>query len=435
MAAQLGKGLTEAVCTTTIPPQFFEALVRDNSDMISVIDMAGRFVFISEAATRILGLKIEDWVGRDGFDLIHPDDIGVAAESLATTVASESGVREPLLLRLRHADGSWKDVEIITNNMVDDPDVGGLVIAARDMSERQRSKQTAMEARDLFEQAFDRAPIGMLIVDNDGTIRRTNRSFAEMLGVSLQELNSRNLISLAHRDDRALAIREATAIVSGEDRPAFEVRFVRSDGTDAWARVTGTLITDTTGRALHSVVQVEDVTEQQTLREELERAALHDPLTGLLNRAGLEASYDEFLAAEPGESAFFLIDLDGFKPVNDSYGHHVGDLLLKYVAKRLADTIRGEEIIARIGGDEFVAHVRGVADAREALAIAERIRSAIAEPFGIDARQVTVSGSVGVALLVGPVELEQALISSDRASYEAKRAGGNQVSLAWARAS
>ena len=112
MAAQSGKGLTEAVCTTTIPPQFFEALVRDNSDMISVIDMAGRFVFISEAATRILGLKIEDWIGRDGFDLIHPDDIGVAAESLATTVASESGVREPLLLRLRHADGSWKDVEI-----------------------------------------------------------------------------------------------------------------------------------------------------------------------------------------------------------------------------------------------------------------------------------------------------------------------------------
>ncbi len=410
-------------------PALFETLVRDNPDMIAVIDLDGRFTFVSEAVRRILGLDPADLVGRDGFALIHPDDIGVAAESLGSTVAGGDGVREPLLLRLRHADSSWREVEILTHNLSSDERIAGLVITARDMAARRQSERTAREARDLFEQAFDRAPIGMAIVETDGALRRVNAALASILGSTVQDLVGDDLVRLAHRDDRHAAADQALSILGGEDRSAIEVRFVRVDGGVAWARVTATLICSEDGSPLHAIVQVEDVTEQERLRRELHRAATHDPLTGLLNRAGLEANYDRFLDGEVTASAFLLVDLDGFKPVNDTYGHAVGDRLLQCIAGRLKVCLRDDATVARIGGDEFVAHVGDVADVERAQLIGERVRESLASPFGVEGHEISISGSVGVAFVAGPVDLESALIASDRAAYRAKHSGGNRVTV------
>lgn len=409
---------------------FLEAIVRDNGDMIAVIDDMGRFTFVSEAARRTLGHAPEDLVGRDGFEIIHPDDLGLAAESLVSTVAGGPGVREPLLLRLRQADGAWREVEILTNNLSSDGRVAGLVVTARDMAARRQSEATAKEARDLFEQAFDRAPIGMVLVEVDGVIRRANAALARMLGMPVQELVGCNIVRLAHPDDRRGAARHAMASLSGEDQPALELRFVRPDGTLAWARATSTIVRGEDASPLYGVVQVEDVTEQQVLRAELQRAATHDPLTGVLNRAGLALHYDRYMRTSRQPSAFVLIDLDGFKPVNDRYGHHAGDQLLVYVAGRLRRTIRGDATIGRIGGDEFVAHIGGVADPEQAMAIGDRVRRTISAPFVVEGHKVQVSGSIGVGFLRGPTNLEDALLASDRASYRAKHAGGNRVELA-----
>lgn len=404
--------------------ELYEALVRGNPDVVAVIDTDGRFTFVSDAVRRVLGREPDSLVGRNGFEIIHPDDLGLAAESMASTVASGSGIREPLLLRLRHDDGGWRAVEILTNNLSGDGRVAGLVIAARDMSARRDSERTAVELRDLFEQAFDRAPIGMAIVENDGVIRRANASLATMLGSTIQDLVGEDLIRIAHHEDRRAAAEQALAILDGTDRPAIEVRFVRTDGDLAWARVTATVVRSDDGSPQHAIVQVEDVTEQEKLRQELRRAATHDPLTGLLNRAGLDAAYaDGGITA----SVFLLVDLDGFKPVNDTYGHAVGDHLLRRIAARLVETLRDDAAVARIGGDEFVAHIDGVADPAQAAAIGERIRSALASPFAVEGHEITIGGSVGVAHLCGPVDLEGALVASDRAAYRAKHAGGNRV--------
>ena len=347
-------------------PGLFESMVRENADMIAVIDPLGRFAFVNEAARRILGWDSEQWIGRDGFELIHPDDHGLAAESLASTI-EEGGVREPLLLRLRHADGSWRHVEILANNLTQHERVAGLLITARDVSARQQAERSADEARDRFEQAFDRAPIGMAIVANDGKLLRVNAALSRMLNSPMQELTGQNLLGLAHPQDRAAATRHAVAVLNDDhDRPV-EVRFLRQDGSSAWARVTSTMIRDANGAPLHAIVQIEDVTEQRIMRELLEQAATHDPLTNLLNRAGLEVRFDQ--ATDDESSALLLVDLDGFKLVNDTHGHAAGDLLLQHVAHRIRDCLRISDIAARIGGDEFVVYVREVTDARDALAV------------------------------------------------------------------
>ena len=409
----------------------FDTILANSSDLIVIIDENGKFTFVSEAARRILGQEPDDWVGRDGFELIHPDDVGLAAESLGTTVDSGPGVKEPLLLRVRHADGSWRQVEILTNNLLDVEHVAGLVITARDVSERMVAEANAIEARDRFEQAFDRAPIGMALVANDGRLIRVNEAFAQMLGEPLHQLNGRNLLALAHPEDRRHAIERALAVLSTDDPTPVEVRFVRGDDRIAWARVTSTVIRDPNGAPLHTIAHVEDVTEQRTLRDELEEAATHDPLTGLLNRAGFANRFHEVTSGPTDVAALLLVDLDGFKAVNDTLGHAAGDELLQFVAGRLRSCLRQGDIACRVGGDEFAVLTAEVLDAGNAVAIGERIRAVIANPFHLRRGPARVTGSVGVALLHGPVDLATALATADRASYDAKHGGGNKVAFAW----
>lgn len=415
-----------ALAECCAPARFFEAIVVNNADMIAVIDNRGEFEFVNDAVRRILGHDPGDLVGRSGFDFIHPEDVGLAAESLVSTVA-DGGVREPLVIRLSDVDGDWRPVEILTHNLIEDGDIRGLVITARDMAARRESEVTADENRDLFEQVFERAPIGMALVEPAGPVRRANSALAETLGLSIQDLVGRSLVGLAHRDDRQLAMQMAEEVLRGGEPPSQELRFVRGDGQLAWARATATMVHDENGEGLYAVVHIEDVTEETRLRQELHRAATHDPLTGALNRAGLDARYAMAVAESDGPSAFILVDLDRFKPVNDTYGHHVGDQLLQFVVGRLTRTVRGRASISRIGGDEFVVHVGDVRNAEDARVIGERIRNSLASPFVVAGHKVSVSGSIGVAFLAEPVPIEKALLSSDRASYGAKHGGGNGV--------
>ena len=179
------------------------------------------------------------------------------------------------------------------------------------------------------------------------------------------------------------------------------------------------------------VVVSQDVTERRLAQAALERMALHDPLTGLPNRALATERITWALAQERrdgGTTAVMFVDLDHFKRVNDSLGHAIGDLLLGEVAARLRSSVPADAVVARLGGDEFVVCARlGTPEA--ALAVAERMRAALAPPVLRQGREIVISCSIGVACS-GPTHDAEALIrDADRAAYEAKRHGRNRVHL------
>lgn len=409
-----------------------DAVLSNSSDLVVVVDGRGRLTFVSQASERILGHDPRYWLGRDVFDLVHPDDLGRAAEALANSVNSGPGVKDPLELRVRHADGAWRQVEIVANNLAHVEHVGGLVITARDISDRLRAEASAEQARDRFEQAFDRAPIGMALIANDGVLLRANEALAAMVGRTVPELAGESLFRLVHPDDREEAIERALTALSRSDNEPIEVRFVRGDGRTSWARVTSTVIHDEDGIPQHTIAHIEDVTEQRTAREQLEQAAAHDPLTGLLNRAGFANRVAEVAQSCSARSAALLIiDLDGFKNVNDTHGHAAGDELLELIARRLVDSVRITDLVARLGGDEFAIYQPDAADAAVVVALGERVRATLATPFTLRVGTVSISGSVGVALLDGAVTLSRALATADAASYTAKRSGGDRLELTW----
>lgn len=412
--------------------RMLDAVLNSSSDLIVVIDREFKLSFVSHGSWKVLGRSPDEWLGRDAFELVHPDDIGRAAESALNSIETEPGPKPEIAARLLHADGSWRHTLLVGNNMIDDDHVRGLVVTVHDQSRQLAAEATAAAATDRFEQAFTRAPIGMALIANDGRLIRSNEAFATMLGRTVQDLAGEQLISLAHPDDRRTAAERAHSILANDDRRPLELRFIGPQGRTAWVRVTATVVRDESGDPEHTIAHFEDVTDQRTTREQLERAAAHDPLTGLLNRAGFAQGFEAAKdATENGSGALLLIDLDGFKPVNDEHGHAAGDELLVHVARRLEASVRSTDLVGRLGGDEFAVHQSDVGDVATVVALGERVRAAIAEPFGISVGTVSVSGSVGVAMLDGDVQLSRALASADAASYAAKRAGGNRTELTW----
>jgi diguanylate cyclase (GGDEF)-like protein len=168
--------------------------------------------------------------------------------------------------------------------------------------------------------------------------------------------------------------------------------------------------------------------------ERMRHMAQHDPLTHLPNRALFSDRLSQAIAAarrNHGRLALIFVDLDNFKPVNDSYGHAVGDLLLQDLARRLQACLRESDSAGRFGGDEFVVLLPSVAGAEDALQVAEKIRSALGRPMAIEDRLLQVSASIGVAVFPEHGEDEINLAkSADDAMYRAKAAGRDRVALA-----
>jgi diguanylate cyclase (GGDEF)-like protein len=177
------------------------------------------------------------------------------------------------------------------------------------------------------------------------------------------------------------------------------------------------------------VVAHEDVTERKKAEEEATHLALHDPLTGLPNRRLLADRLGHALAGAGREGtvvAVLYLDLEGFKEVNDAFGHEAGDRVLAAFAGRLEGRLRESDTAARVGGDEFVVVLEGVRGEGEALALAERLERSLEEPFEVgEAGERTLSASVGVALSTLPHECPEDLLrSADLAMYRSKKREG-----------
>ena len=288
-----------------------------------------------------------------------------------------------------------------------------------------RESAVLEEALRYFDVAFDRSPIGMALFNTDGEYVRVNAALSALLGRPPEDLLGRRDQELTHPDDRQADLDAAWEILEGRtDTHQTEKRFVRPDGSVVWALANLTFLRDEAGRPLSWVGQFQDVTERRRQEAELQHLADHDPLTGLLNRRAFERALDQHLARVRRygvQGALLMIDLDGFKAVNDHHGHETGDAVLARVAERLRERLRTSDLVARLGGDEFAA-LLPAADRAEAEHVA-RIAVEVVRDLS-PAAGPPVTASVGAAVIAEP-DLSSHVVQreADRAMYAAKRAG------------
>ena len=236
-------------------------------------------------------------------------------------------------------------------------------------------------------------------------------------------------LELTHPDDRAevAGLLSAAAEVGAE--LDYECRLVGPDGKTRTIHALGECVAGTVGTAKRMFGTIHDVTKERRLQDEIEYLAFHDPLTGLANRRLFLDRLGHALAVteRSGRScAVLFMDLDDFKKVNDTFGHHVGDELLCVVARRLTDVGRSADTIARFGGDEFALLCEGI-DIEMAIRVVERIEEQLQRPVELQNIEVHIGASIGIALAEGSRSTEDILREADAAMYAVKSAGNEAV--------
>jgi len=232
-----------------------------------------------------------------------------------------------------------------------------------------------------------------------------------------------------HPDDRAGLTQALEGHLTGATQHfESEHRVQHRDSSYRWMLARGIAVRDPNGRATRVVGSQTDVTDRRQAEQRLQHDALHDALTGLPNRVlFLDRLAQSILRAQrqsPASCAAVLfLDLDRFKLVNDSLGHHVGDRLLVAVARRLESALRPGDTVARLGGDEFTILLDDVCDAREATVIAERVQQTLQDPFHLDGRELVVAASIGIALADPDAAPPDVMRDADVAMYRAKAEG------------
>jgi len=285
-----------------------------------------------------------------------------------------------------------------------------------------------------FRDAFATSPIGMAMVDLEGRFVKVNRAFCQITGYHSEALLHAAVLSITHPDD-VPAQREAVAATLGGKTSAVssEMRYLHAGGRSVWVSVNTSLVRDGQGEPVELLQQIQDITERRRFEHKLQHMADHDSLTGLLNRRRFEEELDRHLAGVGRfgpRGAILMLDLDNFKDVNDSLGHHAGDELIATVAGRLQSVLRETDVVARLGGDEFAVLLPG-ARAAEAEKVAGKLlddlRGATVELSGQRRR---VSASLGIALIRGTGEsADELMVNADMALYDAKGAGRDRVTV------
>jgi diguanylate cyclase (GGDEF)-like protein/PAS domain S-box-containing protein len=275
-----------------------------------------------------------------------------------------------------------------------------------------------------FELAFLQAPIGMAIVDLLGTLLQVNDALCAIIGRSHDELVGARLETITDPADVANDIELRACLLTGElSSYQIEKRYRREDGGVVWVLVSVAAVCDADGEPRFLVKNVQDITDRKRAEAELAHTALHDPLTDLPNRILFADRLRGALARaerRPGSVAVLYVDLDGFKCVNDSFGHTAGDTVLVHVADRLRGLLRPGDTVARLGGDEFAMCCEDVSDPDIAANIADRISGALRMPMAVGGADRTISASVGVALSDAGSDVDSMIRDADVAMYRAK---------------
>ena len=303
-------------------------------------------------------------------------------------------------------------------------DIRRAAVEAFELSEQRR---LAGETR--FQTMFSAAAIGIGIGIGDlaGNIQQVNPALIRLFGYPADEFTRRNVADMIHPDDAPAIWQSYQELVSGRrDHFRVEKRFFRADGEVIWTQLSVSLVRDAHGAPAYQIAMLQDVTEQQQLRHSLEHMAYHDPLTGLANRARVCQRLTELFAppVDDRRVGICVLDLDGFKTINDTLGHDCGDQLLTAVARRL-DGCRGpDRLVARMGGDEFVVLWSNTTGIEQVETLAQQILAELGTPLQVGAHQVWVTTSIGV--LERPVATSSAaqlLTDADLALYWAKTDG------------
>lgn len=411
------------------------ATIDESPDFIGMADMDGHLLYHNTGAKKMVGLpvdfdmtklKVEDMHPRWAFQRLSEHVLPIVLKEgtwHGETVLRhhQSGAEIPVLQTLTvHRDKKNKPIFLTT--------------IMRDISDLKNSQKSLKNSEETFRLAMENAPIGMAIVSLEGRWLKVNPALCHLVGYSEEELLTMDFQTLTPPEDLEIDIFYLNQFMAGTIQThQMEKRYIKKDGSLVWILLNVSLQRDILGNPISFIAQILDIDSQKKAEEELKYIAYHDSLTGLANRKQLEKSFDlasSYAQRYQKQIAVLFLDLDGFKKINDRYGHEIGDLLLVEIANRLLATVRNTDFIVRLGGDEFIVVLTELTEIEQVKELAEKILMNIAKPIKAKKLVLQVTVSIGISLYPEhSQELKDLIRYADDALYNVKLEGRNHFKL------
>jgi diguanylate cyclase (GGDEF)-like protein/PAS domain S-box-containing protein len=400
-----------------------EAVLEGIGDSVFVVGLDGCLQLLNTASEQLFGDGRHAWLGRSVLDVVHPDDVGALRHALA--LLGEGGATPLLSLRVRDTNQEWRRFEGAAIGNAHSAEVQGLICVAQDITER-RIREVASGDTSTFHQLVEVSPAMLALVDPDGVVTRVSDSLLRHFELDRAAVEGRPLACLAPLDDGEAIVRAIERMRSHHQREVVHRSLPVGRPIPARLEMVN-FIDDSLVSGI--VVTIDDLTDLRAALAQAERAALYDQLTGLMNRQALLIELQRRLGLNEPFAALF-INLDYFRPVNDLYGYQAGDELLVQVAQRLERSIRPHDLVARVGGDEFVILVAGV-DAATAVGLVEQLEMAVSAPYELSSGSVRIGASAGIAVAEPDSTTVTLLADADASMREVKaqRRGLARVSV------
>jgi diguanylate cyclase (GGDEF)-like protein/PAS domain S-box-containing protein len=414
-------------------------------------DEGGKVLGVDDAFTQMFGYTAEEIIGKSVLDQIHPDDQGRAVEGWLAMLSTHRD--QQTRLRRKRKGGGYMWVDTTVHNYLNQPDCNHVLIEIIDISAEMAAQEALQEREELLRRLTDAMPVGLLQLDTDRKVIYNNARLLDILhgspyaGTAEGELTGTSSRA-ASLEGPAPSARALLTTLSEEGFTAFHAALGRvlDEGIDQDVEVDIVLPPMIWRRALMSIrallrpggevggaiTCVLDITDSARARRELEKRATFDALTRSHNRqsilGGLQLELDR---EEDTKTAVIYVDLDKFKPVNDTMGHAAGDEVLVQIAERLKVASRNDDDVGRLGGDEFLVLLRNIPGPDAAMQVAERIREALCTTFELSTGPVELSASIGVAWTDGEKPTADELVKrADVAMYTSKEQRSGQPVMA-----
>jgi len=393
-------------------------------DVVYMVDMQRHLVRANHAFYQSVGSDAEHCVGMDIADLVHP---GVNSQECTVCQAGEA-VRDTSLTMESNDRFNFTGVPVeVTLKTLHDKhgNATGILASFHDLSQVRDVKERLRLAASVFEGTAD----GITITDKNGNIVDVNRAFTEITGYSKSEVLGKNPRILQSGRNSESFYRDMWRTIEQVGYWNGEIWNRHKNGELIPENLTISSLVDEDGLAFQYIGVFSDISQIKRSQEKLDHLAHHDALTDLPNRLLLQERLEQAIKhaqRNRKQLAVIFVDLDHFKLINDSFGHPVGDLVLKEVAEYLQSTMREGDTVARIGGDEFVLLLEDIGQAETVGVVARKILEVFQRPVKLEEREININASLGICIYprdgTSPEEL---MSNADAAMYRAKDQGRN----------
>jgi diguanylate cyclase (GGDEF)-like protein/PAS domain S-box-containing protein len=373
-------------------------IAKNTPDMIALLSGDGKVLWASSASVNFFKEVLDTFTTKPVFDRIHPDDRSRVLKEFLKVTEQDINVLGPVIFRLLSPEGTWLTVETTAYDLTKNPEINAILAITRDVTSRQEAITELAESEGRYRRLVERSPEPMAVYKNS-TIVYANPSALRLIGASsIEHLKQYKVIDLVHPDDRELANKAFEPVDQGNDMHPIEIRLLSLDAQVIHAEVIGIPIIYDGEPGVQLVIR--DITDTKQVKAALEYQALHDPLTGLPNRALFVDRVTQALIRNQKTNnrvVVLLADIDRFKIVNDSLSHSVGDQILIGVSQRIRSCFRPSDTVARFGGDEFVILCDEADDLTSLGSLGDRLIKSLDEPIVVNNEPFHISISVGIA--------------------------------------